>query len=68
MNNQFLNDFLKMRSNLMKKQEEEIKKPLSKVDVKPTVKVDQITLKQIIDDKPKQKVVIEYFKNLISTF
>lgn len=65
MNNQFLRDFIKMRQNLVTTSAPVTKK--SSKDLRSLPDTDNaVSLKSLIDDKPSDKVVKEYFKRRIS--
>ena len=63
--NQFLNQFMKMRSQLNSKsvanETPKSGRPMPEVPKKGEV----VSLRSIIEDKPKQKAVVQYFRNRI---
>jgi hypothetical protein len=63
--NQFLQNFMKMRSELNKKpvasEMPKSGRPMPEVPKKGAV----VSLRSIIDDKPKQKAVVEFFRNRV---
>jgi hypothetical protein len=63
--NQFLQNFMKMRAELGKKPvDHEAPRPgrgMPEVPKKGAV----VTLRSIIEDKPKQKAVVQYFRNRV---
>jgi len=61
--NQFLNNFVKMRAELNKKAVES--EPPKSGRPMPEVRKGAVTMREIIDDKPKQKVVADYFRNRV---
>ena len=58
--NPFLKNFLRMRQSIHSKEVAEGKVPGKKVSA--DVSTPNISIATIIEDKPKDKVVIEYFK------
>ena len=59
MENPFLKNFVRMRQNLQKA---EVEHSDSKKKVSADVSTPNISIATIIEEKPKDKVVIEYFK------
>jgi hypothetical protein len=63
MNNAFLNDFLKMRRNLVNpKIITDATNKKKKEEIIPKSKMTDITLATIIEKKPSNKKVLDYFK------
>jgi hypothetical protein len=61
--NQFLNSFMKMRRELSTAPP--AKSPANKPGRNMPEVTKEISLRGIIEDKPKQKVVLDYFKSRI---
>jgi hypothetical protein len=66
MSNAFLNEFIKMRRNLVSPNIiNDATNKNKKVEIIPKKKLTDITLATIIEKKPSSKVVLKYFKNRI---
>jgi hypothetical protein len=66
MSNAFLNEFIKMRRNLVSPNIiNDATNKNKKVEIIPKKKYTDITLATIIEKKPSSKVVLKYFKNKI---
>jgi hypothetical protein len=66
MSNAFLNDFIKMRKNLVNPTIiTDATNKKKKETITPIKKITDITLATIIEKKPSSKVVLKYFKNRI---
>jgi hypothetical protein len=66
MSNAFLNEFIKMRRNLVSPNIiNDATNKKKKEEIIPKKKYTDITLATIIEKKPSSKVVLKYFKNRI---
>jgi len=66
MSNAFLNEFIKMRKNLISPNIiNDATNKKKKETITPSKKITDITLATIIEKKPSSKVVLKYFKNRI---
>jgi hypothetical protein len=64
MNNPFLRDFIKMRQGLAENAKAKDKKGIKPLNSLPDVE-KTVSLKYLIEEKPSEKVVKEYFKKRI---
>lgn len=62
MQNAFLKEFINMRANLHKKEESKIVGMAKKKETKQMSDPTGITFAHLVEKKPHQKEVIEYFK------
>jgi hypothetical protein len=62
--NMFLKNFVRMRQSLHK-EDDVLAAKMGKMKLsKPSSEANSVSFSTIIEEKPKDKVVIEYFKNL----